>query len=186
MTEVRPAADAESGRFLLQPTVGWWVLIRCGPPGFDVYVRVAFADTVDPVGEDPTLRQALATLAHHTSTPDTGYAAIWEGWTSGGPAPRAPRLPIPHREMLLFTGPLNVLRDAPALAWWGSAEGCYAEPHLVWPEDQSWCLACDVDEEIEFTVGCSLEAAQALATAMPGAVRRVRYGEWEQLDRQVP
>ncbi|RMB58715.1 hypothetical protein EAX62_11280 [Tessaracoccus antarcticus] len=23
-------------------------------------------------------------------------------------------------------------------------------PHLVWPEDRAWCLACEVDEEIEF------------------------------------
>jgi hypothetical protein len=51
------------------------------------------------------------------------------------------------------------------------------EPHLVWPEDQAWFLACEVDEEIEFTVGCSGEASQALAGALPGAVRRVRYGE---------
>jgi hypothetical protein len=47
----------------------------------------------------------------------------------------------------------------------------------VWPQDQAWCLACEVDEEIEFTVGCSEEAAQALAQARPGAVRRARYGE---------
>ena len=38
-------------------------------------------------------------------------------------------------------------------------------------------LACEVDEEIEFTVGCFREASQALAGALPGAVRRVRYGE---------
>ena len=68
--------------------------------------------------------------------------------------------------MLLFTGPVGVLRDAPALAWYGSAQG-YQEPHLVWPEDQAWCLACEVDEEIEFTVGCSVDAAQALAEPCP-------------------
>jgi len=79
--------------------------------------------------------------------------------------------------MLLFTGPVETLRDAPALAWYGSAAGVAQEPHLVWPEDQAWCLACEVDEEIEFTVGCSGEASQALAGALPGAVRRVRYGE---------
>ena len=79
--------------------------------------------------------------------------------------------------MLLFTGPVEALRDAPALAWYGSAACVLQEPHLVWPEDQAWCLACEVDEEIEFTVGCSGEASQALATALPGAVRRVRYGE---------
>jgi hypothetical protein len=37
--------------------------------------------------------------------------------------------------------------------------------------------ACEVDEEIEFTVGCSVEAAQALGKALPGAVRRAFYGE---------
>jgi hypothetical protein len=79
--------------------------------------------------------------------------------------------------MLLFTGPVEALRDAPALAWYGSAAGVGQEPHLVWPEDQAWCLACEVDEEIEFTVGCPCEASQALARALPGAVRRVRYGE---------
>jgi hypothetical protein len=47
----------------------------------------------------------------------------------------------------------------------------------VWPEDQAWCLACEFDEEIEFTMGCSGETSQALARALPGAVRRVRYGE---------
>jgi len=79
--------------------------------------------------------------------------------------------------MLLFTGPVEALRDAPALAWYGSAAGVAQEPHLVWPEDQAWCLACEVDEEIEFTVGCSADASQALAQTLPGAVRRVRYGE---------
>jgi hypothetical protein len=52
-----------------------------------------------------------------------------------------------------------------------------AEPHLVWSEDQAWCLACEVDEEIEFTVGCSADASEVLARALPGAVRRVLYGE---------
>ncbi len=38
-------------------------------------------------------------------------------------------------------------------------------------------MAFEVDEEIEFTVGCGVEASQALARALPGAVRRVLYGE---------
>jgi len=45
-------------------------------------------------------------------------------------------------------------------------------------------LACEVDEEIEFTVGCSNRAAHALATAFPGRVRRVRYGEEAPLYRE--
>ncbi len=83
---------------------------------------------------------------------------------------------IPNRAMLLFTGPIDELKDAPALAWYGSARGVHQEPHLVWPDDRAWCLACEVDEDIEFTVGCSIEASQALARALPGAVRRAPYG----------
>lgn len=180
MTEIRPAADADAAQWLLRAEVDWWDLVRYGPPGFDVYVRIAFAqdpDSADIAGEDPALRLALATLATYTATPASGYAAIWEGWTSGHPAPEAPRVQIPNRAMLLFTGPVGVLRDAPALAWYGSAQGRYQEPHLAWPEDQAWCLACEVDEEIEFTVGCSVAASQALARALPGAVRRVHYGD---------
>jgi hypothetical protein len=184
VTEILPAADADAARWLLLPDVDWWDLVRYGPPGFDVYVRIAFphdseTDVVYPSGESAVdaVRAALATLASCTATPDRGYAAIWEGWTSGASTPQAPRVEIPNRAMLLFTGPVEALRDAPAVAWYGSAEGVAQEPQLVWPEDQAWCLACEVDEEIEFTVGCSGDASQALARDLPGAVRRVHFGE---------
>lgn len=177
---VQPAADAAPARWLLRRDVDWQCLVRCGPPGFEVYLRIRLSQVAideDPSGEAPILRQTLAILANHTTTPSSGYAAIWEGWTSNAKAPSAPRVPMPQRPMLLFTGQVEALRDAPALAWYGSAQGQYAEPHLVWPADQAWCLACDVDEEIEFTVGCSDDAAKTLIKSFPGAVRRVRYGE---------
>jgi hypothetical protein len=166
---------------LLRSDVGWADLVTFGPPGFEVYVRIALAAGSEVVASDEApvdpVRLALRTLAAHTSTPSKGYAAIWEGWGSVAPAPRAPRVEIPNRAMLLFTGRVEVLRDAPALAWYGSAEACAQEPHLVWPEDRAWCLACEVDEEVEFSVGCSSDASQALARALPDAVRTVRYGE---------
>jgi hypothetical protein len=184
VTQIRPAADTGAAQWLLRADVDWWHLVRYGPPGFGVYVRIAFpgdsgADAGSPSGEAPAdaVRAALTTLGAYTTTPSRGYAAIWEGWVSGTPAPQAPRVEIPQRVMLLFTGPVEALRDAPALAWYGAAAGVAQEPHLVWPEDQAWCLACEVDEEVEFTVGCSGEASRALAAALPGTVRRVRYGE---------
>jgi hypothetical protein len=184
VTEIRAAAGADAARWLLRSDVDWWTLVRYGPPGFDVYVRIEFghvaeADVVHPLGEDPVdaVRMAVAILASYTATPDHGYAAIWEGWGGKEPAPAAPRVRIPNRTMLLFTGPVRALRDAPALAWYGSATGAAQEPHLVWPQDQAWCLACEVDEEIEFTVGCSDEASNVLARNLPGAVRPVGYGE---------
>ena len=189
VTEIRPAAAADAAQWLLRSDVDWWDLVRYGPPGFDVYVRIALcqdsgADAGGPPGEPPAdaVRAALAALASCTTSAQ-GYAAIWEGWLGGAPAPRAPRVEIPNRAMLLFTGPVEALRDAPALAWYGSAAEVAQEPHLVWPEDQAWCLACEVDEEIEFTVGCSEATSQVLARALPGAVRRVRYGEWAPLYR---
>lgn len=180
MTEIRPAANAGAAQWLLRADVSWWDLVRYGPPGFDVYVRIALAlgpEGVDTPGEPPALRLALATLAGYTAIPADAYAAIWEGWTSRHPAPEAPRVPILNRMMLLFTCPVAQLRDAPELAWYGSAQGNSMGPHLAWPQDQAWCLACEVDEEIEFTVGCSEDAAKALAQALPGAVRRVQYGD---------
>lgn len=176
VTDLRPAASGDAGQWLLRPDVDWWDLVRYGPPGFDAYVRIAFAE-VAAEGEDPVVRLALATLAAHTTTPDAGYAGIWEGGTGGPPDPRAPQVPIPNRTMLMYTGSVDVLRDAPALARFEPGDQWYQEPNLVWPEDHAWCLACEVDEEIEFSVGCSDDAARALAEALPGAVRRVHYGE---------
>ena len=126
VTEIRPAADSDAAQWLLRSDVDWWDLVRYGPPGFDVYVRIAFpqdsgADAGNPSGEAPAdaLRAALTTLASYTATPFKGYAAIWEGWVSGTPAPRAPRVEIPNRMMLLFTGPVEALRDAQL--WLGTA-----------------------------------------------------------------
>jgi len=187
---IRPAADTDAAQWLLRADVDWSDLVCYGPPGFDVYVRIAFSHCADHLtGDSPvdTVRAALAILAALTTTPSQGYAAIWEGWVSPPPpAPQAPLVEIPHRGMLLFTGPVEALRDAPALAWYGPdgardhripLEDLGPPPHLVWPEDKAWCLACEVDEEIEFTVGCSEAAARALARALAGAVRRMRYGE---------
>lgn len=177
--DVQPAESSQEAQWLLRPNVDWWDLVRYGPPGFDVYLRIAFNQDqhgAEQDGEELGLRLALRTLAKHTATPAAAYAAIWEGWTSAIPAPPAPRVNIPNRRMLLFTGPVEVLRDAPALAWHGAGRN-YQEPHFVWPEDRAWCLACEVDEEIEFTVGCADDAGQALIEALPGAVRRVHYGD---------
>jgi hypothetical protein len=179
---IRPAADADAARWLLQADVGWQDLVTYGPPGFDVYVRIALrqAGVVNRFDEVPLdiIRAALATLASCTTTADCGYAAVWEGWGGGPPSPSAPEVDIPNRAMLLFTGHVEALRDAPELAWYGSAVGVSLPPHLVWPQDHAWCLDCDVDEEIEFTVGCSSETATALSAALPGLVRGVHYGQW--------
>ena len=158
--------------------------MRYGPAGFETYLRVAFAEDADaPRWAVDSAREALSVLAGHTTTPDTCYAAIWEGWTGAATPPRAPIVGIPHRTMLLFAGHVDALRDGPSVAWHGIA-GDAVPPHLAWPEDHAWCLACEVDEEIEFTVGCSARAAEALRRRLPGRVREVRYGEPSPLYRE--
>jgi len=179
VSEIRPAENADAARWLLRPDVSWYDLVTFGPPGFDAYARIAYPEeTEEPeeAEELDVLGAALATLTAYTTTPDTAYAAIWEGWTSVDP-PKAPRVVIPHRTMLLFAGPVHALRNAAGVAWFGTGARDLQEPHLVWPADQAWCLACEVDEEIEFTVGCSEAAYQGLAEALPDAVRRVQYGD---------
>ncbi|MCW2817771.1 MAG: hypothetical protein JWR42_558 [Marmoricola sp.] len=192
MTSLRPAASAAPAGWLLGSGVDWWDLVRFGPPGFEAYVRIALAkpsdgpDDVDGPDRGTPVRSALAVLAGHTTTPTHAYAAIWEGWTGHGAIVDAPRVEVPHRAMLLFTGPVSLLGNAPALAWDEATQDSLQEPHLVWPEDHAWCLACEVDEEIEFTVGCTTEVARALSAALPGTARRVAYGERAPLYRGPP
>jgi hypothetical protein len=47
MRGIRLAANADAARCLLRADVDWWELVRYGPPGFDVYVRIAFAQDAD-------------------------------------------------------------------------------------------------------------------------------------------
>lgn len=189
MRIVRPAEDATPTHWLLESAHDSWDLVRYGPPGFETYVRVALACPSDPddVGADEsTVRIAFEVLRQHTATPGDAYAAIWKGWTSRMSAPQAPRVEIPNRPMLLFTGPVDALWNAPAVAWTDSMGAIGPAPHLAWPQDRAWCMACEVDEEIEFTVGCSHAAADAIATALPGHVRRVSYGADVPLYRDDP
>jgi hypothetical protein len=86
VTEIRPAANADAAQFLLRSDVDWQDLVRYGPPGFDVYVRIAFpqdseAEAGNTSGEAPidAVRAALAVLGSYTTTSSKGYAQ-WEGW----------------------------------------------------------------------------------------------------------
>src|SRR5205823_8836135 len=89
VTAIRPAADADAAQWLLRSDVDWRDLVRYGPPGFEVYVRIALpqyrgADASSPPGGAPAdaVRAALTALGSYTATPSEGYAAIWAGWTS--------------------------------------------------------------------------------------------------------
>lgn len=172
MTSIKPARDAAPAQWLFRGDPDWWDLVRFGPQGFDTYVRVAFPDDVD----HDLVREVLAFLSQSSPSASAGFAAVWEGWGGNPWQPGAPRVPIPNREMLLFEGRTDELRDAPAIGWGEDPDRHGVSAHLVWPADESWCLACEVDEEIEFTVGCSEAVATSLDEAFPGRTRRADYG----------
>lgn len=129
----------------------------------------------------PALLAALCgILARHTGTPDECYFALWDGWgwIEGGPAvatftagtgetpppPRRPvppafppevlagsRLALPHRDYLVFTGPLGAaleLGDQVTEDWFDPQS-----PSLCWPADHAWCLATDVDLPYSYVGG---------------------------------
>jgi hypothetical protein len=103
----------------------------------------------------------LASLARDwTSTPDTCWFCVWDGYGFGtavmltpagqsaepapvpGPLPAGvrsgPRVQLPDREYLLYTGRAEdvvttVLPDEDQTA------------NLWWPEDQAWCVASEID-----------------------------------------
>lgn len=185
VTDVRPtdesSAAAAAAWLLPSAQADWATFVRFGPPGFDCYVRVPFAAADDP-GEADAMADVLALLATASTTPDEAYAAVWEGWVGGGTMPDAPRLDVLNRMMLLFTGSVTALRHAPSLAWFGDT-GHWAEPHLLWPADRAWLVACDVDEEIGFTVGCSRERATRL---QQHGAREVAYGSPVPMYRDEP
>lgn len=200
MSVLRPAADTTPADWILDsarvgdaPTV-----LRYGPPGFDAYLRLPVDGNV-PIDVGPgakvhPMEAALQVLAAHTTTPDVAYVGVWHGYGfDNSPAPTVPVVPFPNAWMYLYTGPVSAMRYAQQSVWSFPDRtpdaGIDAEPDLVWPADHAWCLACEVDEEIEFSIGCSNTAAAALEEALPGRVRRVTYGQdapWERDRTHTP
>lgn len=56
---------------------------------------------------------------------------------------KAPRLSLPHRDHLLFRGPLSAM-DAFA-HYDGDATPFTQSPALFWPADRTWCVATEID-----------------------------------------
>jgi hypothetical protein len=111
------------------------------------------------------LQILCATLAQHTSTPASCWLCLWDGygWLHGSPSvaimgrrgcipvPPAfpaevlngPRVRLPGRDYLLFAGPLA----AASQLGWTDPYGVYfpQSPNLFWPQDHTWCVACEID-----------------------------------------
>jgi len=126
-----------------------------------------------------TLLAQCRVLADHTEPPDQHcFFALWEGfgWIHGSPSvvligsghsispafPRdvldGPRLRLPHRNYLLFSGPLMAATDIGDLsALWRQS------PSLFWPVDRSWWVATEIDFDSTIVAGSSELIAAVLA-----------------------
>jgi hypothetical protein len=131
------------------------------------------------------------------------FHALWEGWgwdgagvavasasTTGEPPPpvptprpaiapevwHGPRLRLPGRDYLLFSGPLSAaLRTGHQLtATWFDPQS----PNLLWPRDRSWCLASEIDFDSTLVAG-SAPVIEAVLAA-PG-LEAWRVGEDDDL-----
>lgn len=65
----------------------------------------------------------------------------------------APRLSLPGRSYLLFTGGLPDLRQPPWRAFHPFAGG--QSPNLLWPADHGWCVGTDIDIDSTVVGGSS-------------------------------
>lgn len=82
----------------------------------------------------------VSVLAGHTMASDQCWFAVWDGYGCFQFSPQdAPAFDIPHRSLLLFTGPITaVLASMCGQPWWQS-------PSLWWPQDRAWCVETEVD-----------------------------------------
>lgn len=84
---LRPLADLSPGDWLMNAPDEWATLVTRGPSGFSSYARVLHARVEDRGDErlegclDPSQLAALIDiLAHHTSTPESCFHALWDGF----------------------------------------------------------------------------------------------------------
>lgn len=112
-------------------------------------------------------------LRPHTSSPAACLFCMWDGWgwdtamyvALPGEAPipvpdpvppevrHGPRVQLPGRDYLLYTGPVDA-----ALAFAGSPG---QTPNLWWPADRAWCVASEIDLSWSY-VGGSAELIEEL------------------------
>lgn len=148
--------------------------------------------------ESDLLKVLCAALAAHTSTADSCWFCLWDGYgwlhetgvstmesrpigtfvpppsTLAGardpaflpPVPRAavpnaPRVNLPHRDYLLFEGPLEAAIE---LGWIMPGGGFVPQsPNLFWPHDHAWCVASEIDLFCSLVAGPNALAEDLIA-----------------------
>jgi len=165
-----------------------WNAIRSRPPMQSFSGRGSPGNPEWGLLRPHALTRLCEILRRHTTTPDTCWFALWEGWgwmhtaanawltPFGGPAiddpnppvgeylnPAAPTFSLPTRTYLLYGGPIDA---APAIGHWPTPSLFQPQsPSLMWPNDHAWCLATEVDHDSTLIGGT--EAMVAAVTDSP-------------------
>jgi hypothetical protein len=171
------------------------------PAAFDAYARILHPDPPLPGEPPPALLSALCEhLRAHTASADRCWFCLWEGygWIEGSPvivtsgnhageafaSPPAfepevingPRVCLPGRKYILFTGPLGAALET----GWRSGELLVSSyphldfdpasfdpqpPNLFWPHDRGWCVASEIDLESTYLGGPADLVSEVIADA---------------------
>lgn len=119
-------------------------------------------------------------LARHTSTADSCWFCLWDGYgyltgavvefraykvKPGQPPPKGPfvrrprrpklqqsRVRLPNRQYLLFTGAV------------AEGDGWQDGPNLWWPADRAWCVASEIDLDYTLVGGSSELCTELIAS----------------------
>lgn len=155
---VERARDLAAARWLTQSGVPEELLVSAGPGGYEAYARLRLIpdpDRPDQLESEAVagtgglsdigkMRRALLSLATFTSTPESVYFGVWDGYSDVRLPPalsRGPLLKLASREYAVLHGRLE------DIGGWERLLGTESDlpPALVWPEDRRWCVVCDVD-----------------------------------------
>lgn len=96
-------------------------------------------------------RRLCAVLSRHTDPSDRCWFCLWNGYGWLDASERGDEVRLPGRDYLLFAGPLPVVGEP----GWRLSESTEAHqtPNLFWPQDRSWCVACEIDLHCTFVGG---------------------------------
>ncbi len=152
------SGDLSAAAWLSESDPDPWRLITFGPATFQAYARLRYlpdpvrpgmneADVQVPAGHPTDIdqaRTALTALARYSSSTDSCYVCLWDGYSGAFSDPgltRGPLVALPHRQYVLFTGTLDELEN-----WNDLFDSTFnSPPAFVWPADHRWCFASDVD-----------------------------------------
>jgi hypothetical protein len=165
---LKPSSNLPAAAWITDAEGDWTQLAGFGPAVLPGYVRVRLLPdperpfqseneaSVAPGGlsEHEQVKLILDVLRRHTGTPDDAFFCLWDGWGTHIPGFK-PMVRIPSRAYYLFEGPLAEAGE------WGLDSDEELVPAFVWPADQAWCVAKDVDQHW-IGVGASEAALQEL------------------------